>query len=226
MALGTSAIRVFRDWPVPVLYVLGNHEFYGRIWPDVLDATRRDAKATSVQLLERDAVELRGVRFIGATLWTDYLLSGPNLQPFLMQRAKAGISDHKLIRTRSGHLFKPADALMDHEFSIAWLEEQLSQPFHGATVVITHHGPHPGSIHQRFSGSDLNGSFVSNLAALVRKADVWIHGHVHDSFNYRVERCRVLANPQGYPRNGNAAETPAHLVFENNAFDPHAIIDI
>jgi len=52
-------------------------------------------------------------------------------------------------------------------------------------VVITHHGVHPDSVHPRFAGSSLNPAFISDLTPLVAKADLWIHGHVHDSFDYQ-----------------------------------------
>jgi predicted phosphodiesterase len=226
IALGAAAIRLFKSWPVPILYVMGNHEFYTRTWPDMLEFVRAEAKGTGIHVLERDAIELDGVRFLGATLWTDYLLSGVNLQSHLMQRAKGGISDHKLMKTDGGHLFRPTDAFADHQRSRAWLEAQLAQPFNGKTVVITHHGPHAGSIHARFAGSDLNAAFVSDIPALVGQADVWVHGHVHNSFNYEVGSCRVVVNPRGYPLNAGTAETPAHLVFENAAFDSRRTIEV
>nr|WP_315233990.1 metallophosphoesterase family protein [uncultured Albidiferax sp.] len=226
IALGASAIELFKDWPVPVLYVCGNHEFYARTWPDVLEAVRSEAQGTRIHVLERDSIELDGVRFLGTTLWTDYLLSGVNLQPYLMRRAKAGISDHKHIATQGGHLFRPVDALADHQRSRAWLEEQLALPFDGKTVVISHHGPHPGSIHQQFVGSDLNAAFVSDLPALVGQADVWIHGHVHNSFDYEVDGCRIVVNPQGYPLNAGTAETAKHIMFENPEFNSQLTIEI
>jgi Icc-related predicted phosphoesterase len=102
--------------------------------------------------------------------------------------------------TRSGELFSPEHALRDHEVSRAWLERELSQDYDGATVVITHHAPHPLSVHPRYAGDPTNAAFASDLTELVQLADVWLHGHVHDSFDYRVAGCRVVANPRGYAR--------------------------
>src|SRR5260370_709268 len=110
--------------------------------------------------------------------------------------------------------------LVDTQRSRQWLGQQLSRAYGGRTVVITHHAPHPGSIHPRYAGDPVNGAFVSDLTELVVQADVWLHGHVHDSFDYRVGRCRVGSNPRGYAHNRSQATRPEDLVFENPAFRP------
>jgi hypothetical protein len=94
------------------------------------------------------------------------------------------------------------------------------------TVVITHHGPHPASIHARFAGSAINGAFVSDLAELVAQADLWLHGHVHDSFDYRVGRCRVVANPRGYAQNRKEVDAIDALRFENPAFVADLLLEV
>src|SRR5690606_38305588 len=88
-------------------------------------------------------------------------------------------------------------------------------PFDGRTVVVTHHGPHPGSVHTRYENAAVNGAFVSDLSSLIKagRPDLWVHGHVHDTFDYRVGSTRVVANPKGY-RN------------ENPLFDPAMVIDV
>jgi len=224
IAVGAAAVKLFKDWPVPVIYCLGNHEFYTGRWPDVLDDVRRAAAGSNLHLLERQALQLDGVRFLGATLWTDYMLAGPNAQSFMMREAKSSLSDHKLISVQGGHLFRPSDALSDHVVSRAWLEEQLAQPFAGKTVVVTHHAPHPGSIHEIFRASNLNASFVSDLTPLVEQPDLWLHGHVHNGFHYMVGSCRVVANPRGYPINISSASTLQEVRFENPDFNPHCTL--
>ena len=64
-----------------------------------------------------------------------------------------------------------------------WLEDQLQEPYDDKTVVITHHAPHPLSIHPRYVGDQLTGAFVSDLTPLLFQPDLWVHGHVHDSFD-------------------------------------------
>lgn len=57
----------------PVILVPGNHEFDGSIFQDALaSGAERAAAIPGVHLLHRRAAIVAGVRFIGATLWTDY----------------------------------------------------------------------------------------------------------------------------------------------------------
>ncbi|HVJ59296.1 MAG TPA: metallophosphoesterase, partial [Burkholderiaceae bacterium] len=103
--------------------------------------------------------------------------------------------------------------------SVAWLDEQFAQPHDGPTVVVTHFAPARGSIAARFAGSPINGCFVSDLEARIRqwRPQLWLHGHTHDSFDYRVGETRIVANPRGYAPNG---------VIENAKFDPQLVIAV
>ena len=77
----------------PVIYVIGNHEFYGSSLPEVKAAFHRLFDGTHVHLLDDSAVELGGVRFLGATLWTDFLAHGEGERQEKAQRESQG-SDH------------------------------------------------------------------------------------------------------------------------------------
>ena len=212
---GVKGIKAFVDWPVPVVYLAGNHEFYDHDW----ESTRRDLRAscagTRVTFLDNDTFEFEGVRILGCTLWTDFRLRGTT-QAQAMATAERGLMDYHVIRTASG-LLRPQQTLADHEQSRAWLEGELAKPFDGRTVVATHHGPHPLSIHPRFVGNPLNPGFVSDLTPLLRDADLWMHGHTHDSFDYFVNGTRVVCNPRGYTTNG---------VNENPLFDANFLVEL
>ncbi|HEX2198141.1 MAG TPA: metallophosphoesterase, partial [Burkholderiales bacterium] len=84
--------------------------------------------------------------------------------------------------------FTPEDSAALFARNAAWLERKLAEPHAGPTVVITHHAPSPGSIHPRFAGSLLNACFVSDAEHLLEgsRCQLWVHGHTHDSFDYRV----------------------------------------
>lgn len=221
---GLRAIECFASWPVPVLYLAGNHEYYDSQWEPLRSDLRRAADGTAVRFLDNDVFTLDGVRFLGSTLWTDYRLAGIPL-PQAMDAAEAFLLDHRRIHTGSGP-FRAQQALDEHLRSRAWLARELSVDRSMPTVVLTHHAPHPGSIHARFAGSPVNGAFVSDLTELVEQADLWLHGHVHDSFDYRVGRCRVMCNPRGYAQNRNDAGSIDELVFENPAFQSRLVIDL
>lgn len=220
-----EAIAAFRDWPVPVIYVHGNHEPYRASLEDVVAALRRDSAATNVHYLERDEAVVNGVRFLGCCLWTDFNLM-PEVAEQAMRESDRCLMDYRMIAIENGHGFSAADSRKVHAASLAWLARKLGQPFDGRTVVVTHHAPHPNSIHPRFAGSLINAAFVSDLAPLIRERqpDLWIHGHVHDSFDYRIGKTRIIANPRGYARNRHTAQTADELSWENPLFDPRLVV--
>ena len=147
---------------MPVVYVVGNHEFYG----EYIGQARRIARAQAARvpnlhLLDDADVVIDGVRFVGATLWTDYLLFAHGDQTSrrqAMRTIKERLSDHVQIwmdPAQPGFIarnFEPRDALALHETSLAWLDCKLAEPHPGRTVVVTHHAPHPRSIAQRWAG--------------------------------------------------------------------------
>jgi hypothetical protein len=220
---GVQAVGRFADWPVPVLYVAGNHEFYGEQWEKLREELRRAAQGTRVRFLDNDSVTLGGVRFLGSTLWTDYGVGGVAREE-AMEAAEDFVLDHRRIGTASGR-FRAVHALEEHLRCRAWLAQELSRDEAACTVVVTHHAPHPGSIHPRYAGNPVNGAFTSDLGPLVQRADLWLHGHMHDSFDYRVGRCRVLCNPRGYAANRATAATPGELDFENPAFQAGFVVE-
>jgi predicted phosphodiesterase len=234
---GTRAIELFGGWPVPVLYVAGNHEYYGAVWEQARAALRRAARGSSVVFLDNDVADLsvfeywyadrskvlERVRFLGCTLWTDYRYRCNRTQQQMMDNAELRLADHSRIRTKAGP-FRAADALRDHEASRAWLKNELSREFDGTTVVITHHGPHPLSVHPRYAGDPTNACFVSDQSELLHRADLWLHGHVHDSFDYKIGQCRVVANPRGYAQNRGQVATASELQFENAAFSASRVL--
>lgn len=224
IANGTKAVELFADWPCPVLYCAGNHEFYGESWEQARVDLRRACEGTSVRMLDNDIVEIGTTRILGATLWTDFDLPGIPVARS-RQIVERALADYRHIRTQQG-LLTTKQILEDHQQSRAWLERQLARSHNGKTVVVSHHGPHPGSIHARFKDDPVNAGFVSDLTPLVEKADLWLHGHVHNSFDYHVGRCRIVANPRGYPYGGRPGCRAVDLTFENPDFQWACIVEI
>lgn len=227
---GVEAIRYFRDWPVPVLYVPGNHEFYGQTWEDVRVRLRNETSDTSIQILDNDVHIIDGVRFLGTTLWTDFAIDRARPAPSAMELAGTYLKDFFEIRTRSAEtpngLITPAMILADHLTSRAWLEDQLQTEFAGKTVVITHHAPHRLSVHRKYVGHPLTPAFASDLSDLMHRTDLWIHGHAHDSFDYQVGRCRVVSNPAGYPLNRRGSLSGLEsLQLENPGYQASYLVE-
>jgi predicted phosphodiesterase len=213
-----------------VLYVPGNHEYYETDLPAAAVALKgRARRSANVRLLDNDELTIDGVRFLGSTLWTDFALLGyPKMEQAIAESLKQVVDFRKI---RMGDDFLTPQQTVDlHRDAIAFLQTRLDQSFAGKTVVITHHAPHPSSVHPRWADSLVNAAFVSNLTRLMGKSALWFHGHTHDSFDYTVHGTRVLANPMGYRasnwRESRTSNTPLRVVNENSRFDPAMVVEI
>jgi len=206
IAPGTDGLAAFAGCEMPMIYVPGNHEYYGADIETMDVKIRAYAEDTGIHLLDRDELVLGGVRFLGATLWTDFNLYGPAKIPDSFVLSRKQVLDFREIRYRD-RLLIPEDTIDFHREAVNWLAQKLATPFAGETVVLTHHAPHPGSVHPRWQDNLVNPAFVSDLTPLMGKARLWIHGHTHDSFDYEVAGTRVICNPKGY-RNENRSFQP------------------
>lgn len=215
-----------RTFPaLPVVYVHGNHEGYGRSLDKVKESILQACNAAGhVHFLDKRQLVIGGVRFLGATLWTDFKLLGADRSPTVMAEVGAGMNDYRKIRwAKNGYRkIRPADTLRWHVEDRSWLTAKLEEPFDGRTVVVTHMAPSGRSIPERYRDQTLSAAFASDLDALVAKADAWIHGHIHDSVDYRIGGARVVCNPLGYP----IRQHDNTLHPENHAYDPNLIVEI
>ena len=120
----------------------------------------------------------------------------------------------------------PAHTLERHQQSLAWLRAELPKGEADRTVVVTHHFPHKNSCSPKWSNDPLTAIFGSMLPdEVLLGARLWIHGHTHDSCDYRLlddsrRSVRVVCNPRGYPL-GRLGD-----VFENTRFDPALLVEI
>lgn len=202
-----GAIEWARQFGKPTLFVAGNHEFYGSDLVTTIHELREHAQGTSVRVLERNVWHHDGVRFLGCTLWSDYrLYASPQQREQGLGQAGELVRDFSRIRVAPDfdEKFTPAVSQWLFDSSVAWLEEQFAQGHEGPTVVVTHFAPSRASIDDKFAGSLLNACFVSDLEQHILRwqPQLWLHGHVHDSFDYRIGSTRVIANPRGYAPKG------------------------
>ncbi len=109
----------------PIVTVAGNHSFYRRCHDEELAAGRQAAAADGITFLENDAAVIGGVRFIGATLWTDYELFGEAHRTAAMDAARRGLNDHRFItwRKQPWARFRPEEALHLHRRSRAYIAQ-------------------------------------------------------------------------------------------------------
>ncbi|MCE4222132.1 metallophosphoesterase [Methylobacterium sp. C25] len=222
----------------PLVYVPGNHCYWhGRAsYQSQLADARELAAASGIHLLaEGDVAEIAGVRFVGATLWTDWSIR-PGARGLAQSTASdrnTGMRDVRRIRWRRGpgdySAFHPSISGGLHAEQRRRIDAALAVPFAGRTVVVTHHAPHERSLRGGEWRELLDAAYASDLSSILQgphAPDLWIHGHIHESRDYRVGETRIVCNPRGYVterRGGRALAVPEP---ENRSFDPALVITV
>ena len=210
---GWDGLELFRDWPVPVLFVAGNHEYDGREVTTATAALRARCDAARIRMLESESLVLadragQRVRFVATTRWCDFDLYGAAGRARAMRAAKYYMGIMRA--TCAGAPFDP-DAVREVALRCrAWLAAELAQP-QGAwdrTVVVTHFAPSLRSGDPRYGAQPGTASFCNADDDLLAGADLWIHGHLHCRHDYRVEHAtgstRVVCHARGHVRKGEA----------------------
>jgi len=215
-----NAFRVLREIvpiEIPIALTLGNHEFYGRFHPLELEEARKAAPDFRVSLLENDCVSICGVRFAGATTWTDYRMLRRPQRPAAMAAARTGLNDHRRIgwRKKPWARFRPEEASCSTpapgpSSRMRW--RPISRP---SSSRITRRGML--SVADRYLSDALTAAFASSIAHDLLEAAERSerghrcrapasaptsggHGHTHNSADYMLASTstRVIANPHGY----------------------------
>lgn len=183
-----------------VLYIPGNHEYYGTSPSYVENALQQlEAQVENIHILRPGRVyEQAGLRFLGDTLW--FPDDGDNW------RFTAMMSDFLLIRQFTPWVYQRNASFME------WLQSELQR----GDLVVTHHLPSPRVIARQYAGSVLNRFFVSDLTELIldRKPALWVCGHTHTSIDAVIGETRILCNPRGYPKEGQSAAFNPRLLIE------------
>lgn len=207
------AIEQSKKLNKPIVYVPGNHEYYGYDLEEMLAEMRWLAEGTEVYVLNNDSINILGVRILGATFWTDYNVDPATSQAKAMDIVGQALNDHFLIGYKSGN-FSTADALALHNKSKVWLEAELNKKVDIPTVVVTHHGPSGLCQHRDFPLGPISTGFHSDLPYLVGEADLWIYGHTHSNLDTVVEGTRLVANQYGYVAREVAKDFNPNFVVE------------
>ena len=178
-----------------VVYVMGNHEFYGGKFNKSIVLLKDFASQYSnLHVLENSVVQLDDVAFLGSTLWTRLK------NPIVAWDVENCMNDYRAI-TYDGSVYRKLlakDTDLRHQQSVFWLEQTLKQ--HNKVVVVTHHCPSFKSMseHYQYAGN-VNYAYYNDLEYLMESNVVlWCHGHTHDKKDYVINTTRVLCNPRGY----------------------------
>jgi len=182
-----------------ILFVAGNHEFHGKIHADTLEMFRRYFDGHDyVHFLEKDEVVIDGTRFLGATLWTDFM--GPDIDE---DTREFGVSllkpEYRRMGVSAYQCFDPEHIKGLHRETVNWLEERLKEEHDGHTVVITHFPPLRECVHGVFGEGARSVYFLNNLEHLMDyKIDAWVYGHNHWNMDVMKGGMRLISNQLGH----------------------------
>lgn len=195
-----NALGMLCDKYPRVIFVSGNHEFYGASWESLYECRGKilgSPRFRNLHWLDDDICELSGVRILGTSLWFRRDDHAPKDQ----------MNDFRAIHGFEDWVYK------ENERAEKFLYAELRKD----DVLLTHYLPSHESVAPEFAGSPLNAFFVCDIEDLiaVRKPQLAIHGHTHSSMNYPLGPTRVVCNPFGYAGHE-----------ENPKFDPGLVIDI
>nr|WP_121269840.1 metallophosphoesterase [Pedobacter schmidteae] len=199
--LGTKGIEWAKKYILnkPVIYVLGNHEYYKGSYPKTLHKIIEASKGSNVSVLENNRIEFDGIRFHGATLWTDFSLFGNPIEYGIVCQTK--MNDYKKIRISPFYSkLRTVDTYKIHQYSKLWLQESLEESDGYRNVVITHHAPSIRSVPELYKNDPVTSAYASDLEELITKykPEYWIHGHVHTPVRYKIDQTEIICNPHGY----------------------------
>lgn len=203
-----------------VLFVPGNHDFYGNDYNDtllILNDFEKVYKNFVVLYNDSFVSTKEKIVFLGTTLWTDY----NNGAPEAICMAGSKITDHRII-TSKGFQFTPFDAIEENNIGRKFLKDEL-QDFSGQKiVVISHHLPDMACVQKQYRTGTyatqvLNYAYANTgLSDMILDNDIalWIHGHTHSSNDFMLGNTRIVCNPRGYTD------------LENPKFDSNLVIEI
>jgi DNA repair exonuclease SbcCD nuclease subunit len=204
-----------------VIYVAGNHEFYGSgKWVGSIENLRQICgQYPNIHFLERNTVEIDDIVFVGGTLWTDM----NKCDPLTLHAVRDMMNDYRAIRNdEKGYTnLKPADTVERHRKTLEYIQTVVDQNKDRKCVVVGHHTPSFQSCHPQYAHDTLmNGAYHSDLSEFILdrpQIKLWTHGHTHHCFDYMIGETRVVCNPRGY-RTDNWEE--------DTGFDPNFVVEI
>lgn len=212
-----------------VVYLSGNHDAYHGRYDEIearIMAEFEDCEKFTY--LQDTFVDIDGYRFVGGTLWTNM----NNCDQDTMYQTGYGMNDYwivKLADKETGVIrpLSPTDTVEFHRNTFKTIFDTVkATPRHMKVVVCTHHAPSWKSIDEARYGADskLNGAYASRLDESIMDmqsyADIplWVHGHVHATFDYHIGNTNVRTNPRGYSYDSDG--------FENPDFDSQLVLEV
>lgn len=157
-----------------VVFVCGNHEYYKKSTDE--DYERVCSAIPSVYMLQKKRIQIEGIWFCGATLWSN-----------VSEKAKRAIRDPLSYK----------EYISLHHDHLQWLDQNIDRN----DIVVTHHLPSFKLVHPDYQDSPINTAFATDMDNLIldKQPQLWICGHTHKPMHAQIGTTVLLCNPVGYP---------------------------
>jgi hypothetical protein len=235
-----EAFQHFTSFGKPIVAVAGNHDFYGREITNGIKELKVIANQyENVYFLENEIIDISGTRFIGSAFWTNYCGFNPrmvnealawmndtasiNASAWWEDEANQAFANKHYPKSLTKAEFHPIIAYQMNQRAIQFISRQLSKPFSGKKVVVTHHAPTHEWLRYEYPTSSINVNmfdeykyhhphpfeayhlavYGSNLEDMFKPgseldgADLWCHGHDHSRIEYSVYKTQFASNAFG-----------------------------
>lgn len=203
-------IYVIESLKKPIIYVAGNHDYWGAILHKTIEDIEKDLHTLSKKydhfhFLNCQSLDIGDYRFLGCTLWSDFGLA-PDYNQFCEYVDRGYWDGKQMISLRDFEriLKTPTRFLTAKDCSFLayqhkeFLDREISIS-DKKTIIITHFCPSEKSIAAEYNNDIFNPYYICDCEKLMRDpVKLWIHGHTHVSFDYQINNVRVVCNPRGY----------------------------
>lgn len=205
-----AAAQVPQD--IPVAFVPGNHDFYGGRYGNLLNRWRARARGSHVRVLAEEEMVVSNrqggeVVLLGTPLWSNLQSMGPVVEAALKKEIQHRSADFSCMFASTGGSWTVRHLLKQFDRAYRFLESGLSDEAlkdGRRRVAVTHFGPHRQSMSPQWQSDNITAYFINHLPELVERADLWLHGHTHEEFDYQAGDVphlgRVICHPRGYPQ--------------------------
>jgi Icc-related predicted phosphoesterase len=195
IGVGIEGIEWLKSLDLPVIYVAGNHEYWGFEMNALQTGLSAMSKGSEVRYLEQDIAIIDGVRFLGCTLWTDF---NKCEDEEMMSDLQNIMNDFRYI-SYDNSIITPTKLIELNQSCVNWLHRELAKKHDGPTIVVTHHAPTKMSW-AADPDDYLMFAYCNQLESMLEEyeIDLWAHGHIHHTSDYTKHGVRVICNPRGY----------------------------
>jgi len=187
-----------------VIYLPGNHEYYKH---DMKELDNLNVPC-NVHFLNPGSVVINKVKFIGATLWTNF-----NHDPVSIDMAQRCINDFRVIKGLT-----TTQAVRRYDKELGFIKRELDVYHQGPRIVVTHFLPAQACIHPRYLSdtSGINDYFANHndeYIAGLQNVPYWFFGHTHDHIDTKLGSTRLISNPLGYSHEQNKLNEDTYEVL-------------